>query len=378
MALSLLSLATVPSRAQDSLPPRRADSPVIGPAARKASGDSQLRVQQRPDTLRRDSPKAQVVLPAAPRDSTPPPRKGRAAAAGPSPRHNQNPKPAGAGLPDAGTGPEGAAPDRAAAMPRQRPSLAGYPAEDYRGFVRHLFTQNSLFAHAERPIPDVSPPMPDHSQDALFYIILSVFFLLALIRLLFAKYLADLFRAFLNPTLSQRQLKDQLSQTPLPAWIMNCFFALSAGLFLFLVLRRSHYIESGRPYYLIPVFVLLVGLLYLLKYALLRFCGWLSGYQELMNGYIFTLYLINKIAGVALLPFILILAFSDEAIAGIALEVALFVIAALFTYRYIRAYAIVRHQIFFSRFHFFVYLCGFEIVPVLMIGKVVLIWLNGA
>jgi hypothetical protein len=135
---------------------------------------------------------------------------------------------------------------------------------------------------------------------------------------------------------------------------------------------------TSRPLYLIPVFMALFMAVYLIKYVFLRFSGWLFGFQEATSGYVFTLYMVNKVLGVALLPFILILAFSTPAFAGVALDISLILIVMVFVYRYIRAYALVKNQIFFSRFHFFIYLCGFEIAPILIIGKLVLIWLNGA
>lgn len=224
---------------------------------------------------------------------------------------------------------------------------------------------------------------PDAARDGggqavLFYVVLGVVFLLAVIRLSFTKYFSDLFRAFFNPTLSQRQLREQLSQTPFPAMLLNLFFALSAGLYLFLILRYFHYTTATRPVFLIAVCMALMMVVYLVKYGFLRFSGWLFNYPEVTSGYVFTLYLVNKVLGVALLPFILLLAFAPYPLAQVALNVSMALIVMLFVYRYIRAYALVSHQIFFNKFHFFIYLCGFEIAPVLIIGKLVLIWLNGA
>ncbi|HEX5554120.1 MAG TPA: DUF4271 domain-containing protein [Chitinophagaceae bacterium] len=268
-------------------------------------------------------------------------------------------------------------------VPLTLPSFAGQSFGHYRAFVQYLLANNAIFNHTGRPLADVAVPRNRNEITAssgaeLFYIIIGVLFLLAVIRLSFTKYFSDLFRAFFNPTLSQRQLRDQLSQTPFPALLLNIFFTLSSGLYLFLILRHFNYMTTSRPLYLIPVFMVLFMAVYLIKYVFLRFGGWLFGFQEATSGYVFTLYMVNKVLGVALLPFILILAFSTPAFAGVALDISLILIVMLFVYRYVRAYALVKNQIFFSRFHFFIYLCGFEIAPILIIGKLVLIWLNGA
>jgi len=263
------------------------------------------------------------------------------------------------------------------------PTFADTAYRDFRSFSEYLLTHNSLLAHTEKPQPDIAEIRPGaadllSANTVLFYAITGVLFFLAVIRITFSKYFSDLFRAFFNPTLSQRQLREQLSQTPFPALLLNLFFTLSAGLYLFLILRHFQYITVRQPLVLIPVFMGLIMVVYLVKYAFLRLTGWLFNYPEVTTGYVFTLYMVNKVLGVALIPFILVLAFSAPEIASVALSISVVLIILLFVYRYIRSYALVKNQIFFNKFQFFVYLCGFEIAPVLIIGKLVLLWLNGA
>lgn len=261
--------------------------------------------------------------------------------------------------------------------------FTGQSFSSYSGFVQYLLEHNAIFQQVQNPIPDIANPInknipKQRADDVLFYLIIGIFLLLAIIRLGFQKYFSDLFRAFFSPTLSQRQLREQLSQTPFPALLLNLFFSFSAGIYLYLVLRYSNYMAGDKPLYLIGVFVLLFIIIYLVKYILLRFSGWLFGQPEIMDGYIFTLYLINKIMGIILLPFILILAFSSPLLAKITLDISIFIIILLFVYRYFRVYSMAESHITFSKFHFFIYLCSFEVAPVLILGKLVFIWLNGA
>lgn len=250
-------------------------------------------------------------------------------------------------------------------------------------FVHHLLTHNILFSGANHPQfqlmqPRISQASSMVSGTMLFYLILGVCFLLAVIRLGFQKYFKDLFRAFFSPTLSQRQLKDQLYQTPFPGFALNLFFTVSAGIYLYLVLLKTGYLTLAEPLYLVVFFMLLFAVIYILKYVVLRICGWLFGLHELMDNYIFTLFLINKVLGIILLPFSLILAFSPSGMAQSFLNISIIFITILFIYRYVRVLPIVKSQGSFRKFHFFLYLCGFEVAPILIIGKLTLIWLNGA
>lgn len=264
------------------------------------------------------------------------------------------------------------------------PPFARDTLDSYRSFVHALLDQNAIFKPVDSSLPDITAFRNEGQgrQTALytgiFYVILGVLLFLAILHVVFTKYFRDLFRAFVNPTLSQRQLREQLSQMPFPSFLLNVFFCISAGLYLFLLLLHYHYFVVSRPLVLIPVFAGLVMAVYSFKYLFLRFAGWLFGYREMAAGYAFTLYMVNKVLGIALLPFILMLAFSPAVVAGVALTVSLILIILLFIYRYIRIYGMARNQIFFQKFHFFVYLCAFEIAPILIVGKLVLIWLNGA
>lgn len=335
--------------------PKKRDTPVpAAPARQIRSRDS---IQPR---------RPQVPLSARPRTRTDTAsRSARPAAPDATPTPPPPPPPANA-------------PPRAVILP----GFAGQHFDTYRSFSAYLTTHNALFHSTGAPRPDIAEIREGAGEAStntvLFYAIAGVVLFLGIVRVAFTKYFSDLFRAFFNPTLSQRQLRDQLSQTPFPALLLNIYFTLSAGLYVFLILRHFHYITVRQPLVLIPVFMGLIMIVYLAKYAFLRCTGWLFNYPEVTTGYVFTLYMVNKVLGVALLPFILVLAFSAPEIASVALSVSVILIVLLFIYRYIRAYALVKNQIFFSKFQFFVYLCGFEIAPVLIIGKLVLLWLNGA
>lgn len=274
--------------------------------------------------------------------------------------------------------------DSVPAIALSLPSFANDSFAHYGSFVHYLLTHNRIF-DSTKPILPAIIAFRDSTEtgrivmkNGIFYLVVGVLLLLAILRIAFAKYFSDLFRAFFNPTLSQRQLREQLSQTPFPSLMFNFFFTVSAGLYLFLILLHFQYFMVRRPLYLVPVFITMVIIIYVVKYLFLSFAGWLFGYRETASAYVFTLFMTNKVLGVALLPFILILAFSSPAIASVAMDLSFILIILLFIYRYIRIYGMARNQIFFHKFHFFIYLCGFEIAPILIVGKLVLIWLNGA
>jgi hypothetical protein len=212
------------------------------------------------------------------------------------------------------------------------------------------------------------------SKDELFYLVTGLIFFLAFNRLVFSKYFSNIFRLFLQPTFRQKQTREQLLQNSLPSLFYNLLFIFSGGAYIALI--ASYFHVSKVNFWLLFLYgSALLAILYLIKFLFLRFSGWLFNVKEATGTYIFIVYLINKISGIILIPFIVIVAFSDPEIISIAITVSLLILALLFSYRYLISYAPVRKEIKVSPVHFLFYICAFEIIPLLVIYKVLMIYM---
>lgn len=212
-----------------------------------------------------------------------------------------------------------------------------------------------------------------YGKEALFYYLIFLLLLFGLLRLAFAKYFNDLFRVFFRTTLKQKQMREQLLQSPLPSVLMNCFFVLSAGLYVNFLLLNFDLSLSANFWLQYLYCILAIGLIYLTKFIGLKIVGWLFNVYEATESYIFIVFIINKMLGILLLPFILLFAFSG----GLIIETSIFIswvfIFLLFGYRVILSTGIARNEIKLRTFHFVLYVLGFEIVPVLLIYKLLLL-----
>lgn len=205
-----------------------------------------------------------------------------------------------------------------------------------------------------------------------FYLLLSLCLLLGLIRLSDPKYFFSLWRAFWNPTLSNRQLKDQLQGAGISSLIMNIFFTVVAGAYIFYIIKifAPTYLERMSPGMLILVLVSAVMLIYMAKYATIRFTGWAFKVEGVTDHYIFNIFLINKILAIALIPFIIVMAFGNPVWAEPLAIVSFFVTGLLFANRYVRSWQVFGSFFQYSKFHFFTYLCASEILPMAVLMKV--------
>ena len=224
--------------------------------------------------------------------------------------------------------------------------------------------------------------MPEHkssSKDYLFYLMLLLLLYFGLIKVLFEKYLNSLFQLFFRASLRKQQLREQLLQTPLPSLLLNVLFIVSAGLYASFLLRHYRVMEHIEFPILFALSSVSFIVLYAVKFASLKLAGWIFNRSNATDTYIFIVFLVNKMMGILLLPFSIIMSFSrSENLNEVATTISLIMIAILFIYRFITGYKNIRNEIKLSIFHFFIYLCAFEITPVLLIYKVLLAYLEKA
>jgi hypothetical protein len=216
----------------------------------------------------------------------------------------------------------------------------------------------------------------EKDQDSTFYLITGIVLLLALFKFFNDRYFTNMFRVFFNTSLRQSQLTDQLLQAKLPSMFFNFFFFISGGVYVYMLLLHYRLITEDNKWILIFFSMGILALIYLVKYCTLKFTGWVSGLQEVTDTYVFIIFLINKIIGIFLVPFIVILAFSESSIVRIAALISLMSIGILLLLRFFRSYGLLQNQLKISRFHFMLYLTGIELLPLLLIYKGLMVYLS--
>lgn len=220
-------------------------------------------------------------------------------------------------------------------------------------------------------VSDIELPHAANLQTADFYLLLFLCLILGLIRFMDTRYFINLWRAFLNPTLSNRQLKVQLQGSGLPNLLMNLFFAFTGGAYIYYIVRFFTPYNSGviPPSLLIIMLIAGTGVIYLAKYTAVRFSGWAFRVEGITEHYLFNVFLINKVLGVTLIPFIIVLAFADHQWAQQAVIVSFIVAGILLLNRYIRSWQVFGSFFQYSKFHFFMYLCASELLPLAVLMK---------
>jgi hypothetical protein len=212
------------------------------------------------------------------------------------------------------------------------------------------------------------------NKQPFFYLILSLFLVLGMARTFFSRYFNTLFRVFFNTSLRQNQLTDQLEQAKLPSLIFNLFFVITTGLYSYFLLHYFYSNHQKLDWYILFVCIAVIAICYLVKYLSLKFTGWVTNYQSEADTYIFIIFLLNKVIGIFLLPIITFMAFSTYQIASYAIVISFIFIALLFIIRFVRSYSVLQSKLKINQFHFFLYIIGIEVLPILLIYKAVTVY----
>jgi hypothetical protein len=146
-------------------------------------------------------------------------------------------------------------------------------------------------------------------------------------------------------------------------------FFITGGLYAWLVLSFFQVIQQGDDLILIPGSVLILSLVYMGKFCIIKFLGWISGTLEAADSYIFIVFLINKIVGILLIPVVILLAFSPVSWQLSIIYISLSISGLLFLSRYVRSYELLRRKIIIGRLHFLVYIMAIEVLPILILVK---------
>jgi hypothetical protein len=212
--------------------------------------------------------------------------------------------------------------------------------------------------------------------DGRFYLIIGMLFYLAFIKVTFPKYFSNVFQLIFQSPIRQKQTREQLQQNNLASLFSNILFILNASIFVSLIAIKNGWVDLTL-YSCIAYSAVGFTALYLFKFLFLWLSGWLFSQREAIGNYSFIVFLTNKAMGVFLIPAILLLAFSPPTVQDFAYNSALIIISILFVYRYLISFSIVRASLKVSAFHFFLYLCTCEVLPMLVLYKLTMDFISG-
>ena len=221
----------------------------------------------------------------------------------------------------------------------------------------------------ESTVPKLeSNTLEKHTGDWITALLILGFVLLAALNFLFRKRFRDLFKAFWARNYSNQLIRE--------GNIFKEQFGL--GLFILYIISIPLFYAFSVTY-LLPKYESTLSILLIIQLALLPLIVWIFKVlfvkttalifdtSRSSNEVLTQLFIFNMVSGVAVLPFSALFYYSEL---DIFLIMGLVIWSFIQIYRFVRLFVVGFSFAIFSGLHLFLYLCTLEIIPIVILLKI--------
>ncbi len=249
-----------------------------------------------------------------------------------------------------------------------------------------LIKSNNPFDVVEQPInkpsssiatqksknPKITEVAPETSKNYLFWTFFVVLAFFTSIIALSRKRLEQSYQAFLNDNYLRQLHRVNQGSFSFGYSLLYLLFFINAGIFIYLT---AIYFNANLPqnFVSIALVCLGVGIIHLIKHGLLFYIEKIFPISKEVKLYSFTIMIFSIILGIVLLPINIFATFASGGLTKIAIWIGLGAILAIYSFRSLRGLSIGSKYMMLHSFHFLLYLCAVEILPVLILVKIVLL-----
>ncbi|MDF1694390.1 MAG: DUF4271 domain-containing protein [Saprospiraceae bacterium] len=150
--------------------------------------------------------------------------------------------------------------------------------------------------------------------------------------------------------------------------LLYASYFINAAIFIYLIVFNFSGAQGWMAFQ--GIFLAIVTI-YLLRHVFIMLIGKIFPFQKDSQLFGFTIQTFNIFLGIVLIPFNLIIAFGPQNIARPLIYFGLVIIAILALIRTFRGFLIASTYVQSNLFHFLLYLCTFEILPILLLLKII-------
>ncbi len=204
----------------------------------------------------------------------------------------------------------------------------------------------------------------------LFYLLLAALTIFAFAKYAYQNYVSKTWRSFTNFNLATQFYEDTLHMKKPVELLLSINRILILSVLFFLLAR---YFYPTPPFNDLTLWLIILGIvavLSILRNAALQFLAFILPIGDRIHFYHFNLELAINIFSISLLPLLFIFAFSQQFIKSYVLIGVVCLTIIYLLYRSFRGFLVSRDLLPFHKFHFFVYLCTFEIAPLIILYKI--------
>ncbi|MDD4109476.1 MAG: DUF4271 domain-containing protein [Prolixibacteraceae bacterium] len=205
--------------------------------------------------------------------------------------------------------------------------------------------------------------------DWLTILILLVLVVFASVRNSYSKYLGHLFQSIVNYSTTSRMFREKNYPAIHGAHMLDIFFYIIFSIFMVQAVLYFPPVVTMRQLTLFFICIGITLIYYAVKRMAYKISGIITETGNEISEYLFNMDNMNRVAGLILFPVVVAGAFSPFMNTGITIYAGIFILLMLYFKLLYRGLKILfRKQ--FSIFYLFLYFCTLEIVPLVLLYKI--------
>ena len=175
-------------------------------------------------------------------------------------------------------------------------------------------------------------------------------------------------RSFFTMRFASQMAREEYSLTHPVSVFLSINFLITAPLFILQFISSGMFTDLliENPFSYLLATILIVALIYFIKIIGIKILGFIFKKSALANEYTFTIFLVNQIIGIALVPVIIFIAYGAKSFSGPFIYTGLILLVLAFIIRVGKGIFAVVGSGSITLFYLFLYLCTLEILPLLL------------
>lgn len=207
------------------------------------------------------------------------------------------------------------------------------------------------------------------SNGFLFWFLLFSCAILAIVINTKSKALGLLYKSIFNENMLKLFQREESAKVSSYLFLLYLIYCVNIAVFLYLA--NAHL--GGKRGILVFIAILVgVVLIYAIRHISLKLLGYLFSISKSTDLYSFSIMIFNQFTGVALIPVNFLLAFGPGSIQNILIWSSFLFLGIILLLRTFRGIFIVSEHLSDRLFQIFIYLCAFEIAPMLVLFKTIM------
>lgn len=216
---------------------------------------------------------------------------------------------------------------------------------------------------------DIEQQRKTKNDAWIFFILVQLLIVLTILKLAFSNDFDNLFKIFANSNIASQIGRTAKDDITLSSALMSTIFITTMSVFTRFVLLHFYPYSVLQNNFSIVILIFLFTFFSIAKYVSLKYIGNIFEIAPTVDEYLFNLSAITRTIGISMIPILFMLYASSEKYFNFILIISIFILIVGLVMVVIRGLSTSYKLMYSSMYHFLIYICVGEILPVFLFIK---------